>query len=239
MALIGVYVVLGILLIGASFAIGYLWGQNEILRTRGIGQVPQAAAPAPPLPQPTAQPSPSAVKADVALGQHVLGDPNAPITIVEFSDFQCPFCARFFQQTESQLIDTYVKTGKAKFAYRHFPLSFHQNAQKAAEASECAAKLGGNDAFWKMHDVIFRNGQGDGTGMAVNDLKKYAVDMGLDATAFNQCLDNGETAGIVQQDQRDGSAAGVSGTPTFYINGQQLVGAQPFSSFQQIIDTMQ
>jgi protein-disulfide isomerase len=194
----------------------------------------QAAAPSQPS-QPSAPSAPSA-PVNVELGSHVIGDADAPITIVEFSDFQCPFCARFFSETEGQLMDQYVDTGKVKIAYRHFPLSFHQNAQKAAEASECAAKVGGNDAFWKYHDILFQRGQGDGTGLNNADLKAYAAELKLDTTKFNSCLDGGEMASVVQKDFADGQAAGVSGTPSFYLNGQQIVGAQPFSVFKAAID---
>jgi len=192
------------------------------------------AAPAPAAPTPTA-PTPSAPTApvDVATGKNVMGDADAPITIVEFSDFQCPFCQRFTQQTGSQIIDQYVATGKVRFAYRHFPLSFHQNAQKAAEASECAADQG---KFWEFHDIMFERGSGDGTGLAVADLKAYAAELKLNTADFNTCLDSDAKAALVQADFAAGSAAGVSGTPAFFVNGKAIVGAQPFSAFQAMID---
>jgi protein-disulfide isomerase len=234
-AIIGVYVILGLLVVGASFYTGYLTGQNQQLKEAVRGQVAapspsQPSAPAPSAPQPQAAPT---VKADVAEGRYVTGDKNAPVTIVEFSDYQCPFCKRFYDQTEQQLIDTYVKTGKVKYSVRHFPLGFHQNAQKSAEAAECAGQQG---KFWEMHKVLFQYSQADGTGLNVPDLKKYAADLKLDTAKFNSCLDNGETASIVQKDMSDGQAAGVSGTPSFYVNGKQLVGAQPFNMFQETID---
>jgi protein-disulfide isomerase len=189
------------------------------------------AAPAPaPTPAPAPQPS---APVDVATGAHVLGNADAPVTIVEFSDFQCPFCQRFYNDAEKQIITNYVNTGKAKLAFRHFPLPFHQNAQKAGEAAECAAKQG---KFWEMHDVMFQKGSGDGTGLDVASLKQYAADLKLDTAKFNSCLDSGETASIVQQDTAAGSAAGVSGTPTVFVNGKAVVGAQPYANFQQAID---
>ena len=124
--------------------------------------------------------------------------------------------------------------------FRHFPLPSHINAQGAAVASECANLQG---KFWQYHDLLFKNGMADGTGLAVADLKKYADSLGLNSgtlgfskNKFNQCLDSNATLNFVTGDQKDGSAAGVSGTPTFYINGKQLVGAQPFSAFQAAID---
>ena len=158
------------------------------------------------------------------------GDANAPITIIEFSDFECPFCARFYQQTLPQLEKEYIDTGKVKFVYRDFPLSFHPNAQKAAEAGECADDQG---KFWEMHDKIFDNQN----AISINDLKGYAADLGLDTDEFNSCLDSGKHSAEVQKDFKDGQAARVSGTPAFFINGVKLVGAQPFSAFQQIIES--
>jgi len=190
---------------------------------------------------PAAAPTPSAPaapqgKVDVAEGVHIVGDKNAKVEIVEFSDYQCPYCKKFYTDTEQQLMDTYVKTGKARLSYRNFPLSFHQNAQVSAEAAECVAKIGGNDAYWKFHDTLFTKGNGDGTGLDEASLKQYAADLKIDATKFATCLDNHETAAAVKADADAGAAAGVSGTPSFYVNGKQLVGAQPFSSFQSAID---
>jgi protein-disulfide isomerase len=160
----------------------------------------------------------------------VLGDENAPITIIEFSDYECPFCARFYLNTLPRLKSEYIDTGKVKLIYRDFPLSsIHPNAQKAAEAAECAEEQG---KYYEMHDKIFENQQ----AITTTDLKKYANEIGLDTNTFNVCLDSGEMAGEVQKDFQDGQLAGVRGTPTFFINGKPLVGAQPFEAFQQIIE---
>jgi len=161
----------------------------------------------------------------------VLGDPDAPVTIIEFSDYECPFCGRFVLNTLPQLKETYIDTGKVKLIYRDFPLGFHQDAQKAAEATEVARELGGDEAFWMMHDKIFETAQ-----MSVSELKGYARDFGLDGAAFDSLLDSGKYAEEVQKDFQDGQKAGVSGTPTFFINGKMLVGAQPFEAFEQIIE---
>ena len=191
----------------------------------------KAAAPAPAAQQPSA-PAPAA-KVDVAPGRYVMGNANAKVEIVEFSDFQCPFCKRFVDQNEGQMIADYIKTGKAKLTFRNFPLPFHQNAQIAAEAGECAGLQG---KFWEMHDVMFAKGTGDGTGLDVASLKQYAADLKLDTTKFNTCLDNHETASIVAKDQQDGSTAGVQGTPTTFINGKAVVGAVPYSNIKAAID---
>jgi len=159
---------------------------------------------------------------------------SGKLEIVEFSDFQCPFCQRFFNEAYKEIKSKYIDTGKAKLVFRHFPLSsFHVNAQKAAEAAECANK---QNKFPEYHDVLFEKGQADGTGLAVFDLKQYAKDLGLNTAKFNSCLDNGETADIVKKDIEDGGKAGVTGTPTIFINGEKIVGAQPYSNFEQKIE---
>jgi len=160
----------------------------------------------------------------------VEGSEDAPVTIVEFSDFQCPFCSRFYTQTLLQLRTDYIDTGKVKLIYRDFPLSsLHPEAQPAAEASECAADQG---KFWEFHDLLFENQ----AALSTVSYKKWAADLGLNTEDFNSCFDTGKHRADVQADFAAGSAAGVSGTPTFFINGQKVVGAQPYSVFQQIID---
>jgi len=159
----------------------------------------------------------------------VIGNLNAPVTIIEFSDFQCPFCAKYETQTFPQLKKDYIDPGKAKIVFKNFPLPFHQFAEKAAEAGECAFEQG---KFWEYKEKLFENQQ----ALSVDDLKKYAKDLGLDTGQFNNCLDSGKFAAEVQDDLKSGQEAGVEGTPSFLINGQLLVGAQPFSEFQKIID---
>lgn len=162
-------------------------------------------------------------------GDAVLGDKNAPVEIIEFSDYECPFCTRFYTNTLPQLKREYIDTGKAKLIYRDFPLDFHANAQKAAEAAECAGDEG---KYYEMHDKLFEEGVSGG----VSAFKQYAKDIGLDTVNFDACLDSGKHASEVQKDFQDGQKAGVSGTPSFFINGKQLVGAQPFEAFKQIIE---
>ncbi|NOX71204.1 MAG: DsbA family protein [Candidatus Micrarchaeota archaeon] len=159
----------------------------------------------------------------------VKGDPNAPVTIVEWSDFQCPFCGRFFRETLTQIEENYIKTGKVKLVYRDFPLSFHQYAQKAAEAAECAGEQG---KFWEMHDKLFSEGVDGG----VDTYKRYAQQIGLDAGEFNNCLDAGKMASEIAKDIKDGQANGIRGTPGFIINGKLVSGAQPYANFKAIID---
>lgn len=163
---------------------------------------------------------------------HFKGDKDAPITIIEYSDFECPFCTKFYEETYQQIVTEWIDTGKAKLAYKHFPLSFHPNAQKAAEAAECARD---QNAFWEMHDMLFEEGVEGG----VPTFKGYAADLGLDTIAFNNCLDRGTHAGKVQADMEEGTTNGIGGTPGFIINGVVLSGALPYESFEQILLSME
>jgi protein-disulfide isomerase len=229
-------IIVGVIIVGGVFYAGFLAGENSVLR--GRLESPTGAVVQPPVQQPSLNQQPQQpTRADVETGGHVIGNPNAKVTVVEFGDYQCPFCKDFYQNSERQIVNDYVNTGKIKLAFRNFPLtSIHPFAENASEAAECAAKVGGNEAYWKYHDILYTNGSGDGTGLDPASLKQYAASLGLNAAAFNQCLDSHETAGIVQNDTAAGTAAGVQGTPTFYINGYQLVGALPYNNFKQAID---
>ncbi len=162
----------------------------------------------------------------------VLGNKNAPVTIIEFSDYQCPFCEKFWTETLPSIKSKYINTGKVKLVYRDFPLtSIHPLAEPAAEAAECVRKAakGSDAAYFKYHDKIFGNQQ----DLGEDNLKLWAKQLGYD---ISSCLDSGEMRSEVQSDEQDGAAAGVSGTPAFFINGISVSGAQPFSVFEQIIE---
>jgi len=178
---------------------------------------------------PAAAPSPTVNMESLLDDDAVKGDPDAPVTIIEWSDFECPFCARFYDDTLGLIDEQYIKTGKVKLIYRDFPLSFHPNAQKAAEAAECAGEQG---KYWEMHDKLFESGVAGG----VSVFKTYAQQLGLDTGKFNSCLDSGAMAAEVQKDMADGAAAGIQGTPGFLVNGKLVSGAQPFGVFKQVID---
>jgi protein-disulfide isomerase len=192
------------------------------------GEAPPTAEPAAPAPKPT----PATITAsDEAL---VLGQPDAPVTIVEFSDYQCPFCERHFLETWPQLRAEFIETGRVRYVFKDLPLTnIHPQAPKAAEAARCAGEQG---AYWDMHDQIFR-GQSEWAGKDnhVEVLKSYAAELGLDTTAFNACLDSGRWASAVDADLQEGMGLGVRGTPTFFIDGYPLVGAQPFDIFARAI----
>jgi protein-disulfide isomerase len=171
------------------------------------------------------------VKVDLGTAA-IKGDKNAPVTMLEFSDFECPFCGRFFSGTLPQIVSDYIDKGKVKLAFRHFPLSFHQNAMPGALAAECAREQGGDAMFFKMHDKIYSN-QPD---LSVENLKKWAVDLGLKAPQFNTCLDTKKYEKQINADEAAGQSYGVSGTPAFFINGRMISGAQPFAAFKTVID---
>ena len=154
------------------------------------------------------------------------GSANAPIELIEFSDFQCPFCLRA-DPTVRQVLSTYGD--KIRFVYRHYPLPNHPAARPAAEAAACAGEQG---KFWPYHDLLFANP----TKLSDADLKQHATELGLNTSQFNSCVDTHKLKGQIDADVKDGEEAGVNGTPAFYINGRMLSGAQPFEAFKQIID---
>jgi protein-disulfide isomerase len=165
-------------------------------------------------------------KVDVSTaGRPARGGDKAPVTIVEFSDYECPFCKRA-EPTVQQVLKTYGD--KVRFVYRHYPLEFHAKARPAAEAAACAAAQG---KFWEYHDKVFAS---DDLGEA--KLKAIAGEIGLDQAKFDACLAKGERKGEIDQDMADASAVGVTGTPAFFINGRMISGAQPFEKFKEIID---
>jgi len=160
-----------------------------------------------------------------------LGDENAPVVMIEWSDYECPFCARFYTQTLSQIKSQYIDTGKVKFVYRDYPLGFHQQAEPAALAANCAGEQG---KYFEYHDKIFE--VGGAAGKTSVDYMKWAQELKLDTAKWEKCLTDPAQRQEIQKDMADGQAAGVSGTPGFVINGKLVSGAQPFSVFQQIIE---
>jgi protein-disulfide isomerase len=159
----------------------------------------------------------------------ILGDENAPITIVEFSDYECPFCKRANDDAITKVREKYVESGDVRIVYRDFPLSFHPNAVTAAIAAECA---GDQDKYYEMHDAIFDSNQ----TLNADHLKELAVNIGLNTGTFNTCLDNETHKEEVEADMAEGQRYGVTGTPAFFINGWHLKGAKPFSAFEEIIE---
>lgn len=173
----------------------------------------------------------------VSDSDHIYGEKDARISLIEYSDFQCPYCARF-NATPKEVIEKYE--GKVNWVYRNFPLNFHEpNASKQAVAAECAAKVGGNDMYWEYEEVLYTAGPTED-----NDLVAAAEDLGMDGAEFKTCLGSGEFDELIKQQLEDGSKSGVTGTPGTIVldteSGDAVVisGAQPASAFEKVIDEM-
>ncbi len=242
-----------LLLIVAAFLIGRFQGQLELLKgskTQLTGSqqdgVPQGGT------QPNqgtdpGQPPPSNSIVSVD-DDPVIGDANAPVTIIEFSDYECPFCKRHYDETLPQIKKEYVDTGKVKIVYRDLPLPFHDPmATKEAIAANCAREQGGDSKYFEYHDEIFNRTISNGNGLNDDDIQSIASDVGLNTSSFTSCLQDNAQGEEVKKDKADAQAAGASGTPSFVIgkssgdgniDGQLVIGAQPFTVFQSAIDQL-
>lgn len=158
-----------------------------------------------------------------------LGNKDAPVTIIEFSDYQCPFCGIFATQTLPQIKSKYIDSGKVKFVYRDFPLEFHAEAKSAANAANCAAEQG---KYFEYHDQIFHNQ----AQLGKDNYKLWAQELGLDVGQWVDCFLTNKFQDEIEHDIKEGKAANVQGTPTFFINGEMMVGAQPYSEFEKAIE---
>jgi len=165
---------------------------------------------------------------DISDSDYVFGDKNAKVVLIEYTDFECPFCAKQYD-TAKKIKETYGN--KIAFVIRHFPLSFHPEAQKAAEAAECAGEQG---KFWQMYDYIFAANKTK--DMSVDKWKAGTKKLGLNAAKFNDCLDTSKYAQKISDSANGGAAAGVDGTPATFVNGELVSGALPFEQFKGMID---
>lgn len=227
------------LLVVSAFLIGSLWTKVSYLEK---GTAKNAGAGAGPTPVPANPYTP--VKADslnipkVNENDHAKGDKNTPLTWIEYSDLECPFCKKIHPDLQ-KMLDEYK--GKVSWVYRHFPLDqIHPKADKEAEAAECAAELGGNDGFWKMTDKIFEVTPSN-NGLNPDDLPKLASQVGLDQNKFKSCLDSGKYAKHVEDDFQGGSKVGVNGTPGNFLldnkgNAWIIPGAVPYTTIKQVIE---
>lgn len=209
-----------------------------------------ALSPAKSTPTTAASPAPAAAtRAQVSTADRpVLGQKDAKVTLVEFSDYECPFCKRHFDQVYPQLKKDYIDTGKMKLIFRNYPLPFHDPmATYEAQAALCARDQGGDSTYFKIHDEMFKQTTSNGTGLTKEKVAQIATTVGLNANSLTSCVDSNKYKEVITKDIVDGSAAGVNGTPTFVIgksdasgtiNGSIVVGAQPYSAFQQIIDPL-
>lgn len=218
------------LMVGLSFlAIGLMIGIifTEGLPSGGSNAAQEAAAPT----DPTEDLEFVSVSAD---DDAFIGDEDAPVVIVEFSDYQCPYCARFREETLPLIKENYIDKGLVKIVYRDFPIPKHANAQVAAVAAECVGEQGGNEAYFLMHDEIFTQMEAwfyeeDPSAFFI----QYADSLGYD---INACITDEAMVAEVDADYAAGRSYGVSGTPTFFINGKKLVGAYPYDVFEQLIE---
>lgn len=177
----------------------------------------------------------------------VLGNPDAPVTIVEFSDYECPFCKRHYDQTHAQLKTNYIDTGKVKLVFRDLPLSFHDPmATTEAIAANCAKDQGGDAAYYKFHDTMFEKTTSNGNGLTKDQLYAFAGEQGLNVENFKSCVETEKFKDEVSKDLADAGNAGATGTPSFIIGkstgseieGKLVVGAQPYAAFQSEIDSL-
>lgn len=229
--------ILVVLLVVAAFFIGLLYTRVNLLEKGGgtgnVGTVTDNTGT-----QPQILPTPGPVDIDLTGETRVMGSADAKVALVEFTDYECPYCGQLFSNAYSQVKKEYVDTGKVKYFLKDFPLTqIHPNAQKSAEASNCALEQA---KFWEYHDTLFGNQE----ALGVEALKKYAVDLGLNAAQFNSCLDSGKYAEKVKSDQASGESFGVRGTPSTFVgvlNGDTLTGievsgSQPFENFKSAIE---
>lgn len=212
--------VLGAIFLGLVFWTGSLYQQLKSLKTGGDAQVP--------------------AQIDETLWQEVLADPaatlgeaEAPVTIVEFLDFQCPYCQQAFQETIPQIKSRYIDSGQARLLVHDLPLSGHFNARVAALAARCA---GEQDKYFEMHDKLFEAQRDWDLGSPSQMFKTFARSLGLNANQFNSCYDTGKYEQAIEADLNLAARVGASKTPTFFINQTILIGAQEFVEFEKVIE---
>jgi protein-disulfide isomerase len=217
--------------LAAVLLLGFVLGYGAAtLRDRKLPEGPPVASRGSVSPETPPETLPAAaepIRVDVA-GRPAWGPQRAAVTVVEFTDYQCPFCARHFRETYDQILA--ANPGRVRYVIRNFPVTtLHPDAQKAAEAAECALDQG---KFWEYHKALFERSP----KLPLDSLKGIAARLGLNRSKFEGCLDSGKKAPVILHDVQDGQRYGVRGTPTFFINGRIVVGAQPITVFQAAID---
>ncbi|HYD35111.1 MAG TPA: thioredoxin domain-containing protein [Vitreimonas sp.] len=234
-------VILAVVMFAAGFFLGSMWTENQLLKNgTGVAAAPSAALPTDPSAVAPSGPTKDQLAQVPAVTDEDMqrGSTNPKITLIEYSDFECPFCQRF-HPTMQQVMDEYGD--QVQWVYRHYPLSFHPNAQKAAEAAECVNKVGGETAFWKYADAVFEENSKLGGTLTPEAIKTAAQAAGVNMSSFQTCLDSGEMADKVSAQASGGSSAGVSGTPGTIIvtedGAQEMIpGALPFEQVKPMLD---
>lgn len=221
-------------LIGGSLVFASLY--HPVSAPAGTAVAPAATGTAP------TGPSATTTAAIMALGPRdaILGNANAPVTLIEYGDYQCPFCTRFFSQTQPQVVKNYIDTGKVRMVFRNFPF-LGPESTAAAEAAECAES---QNKFWPYHDALYQakvNDEAKGGGENDGALNRtlflsLAQQVGLNIPEFTNCIDTNKYASLVSQERQTASADGIGSTPSFFVNGTAILGAQPYSAFQSVID---
>lgn len=236
-------IVVVVFVVGA-FAFGSLWQKVQVLESQNtaLKAAPAAVAGTAAAGVPAQPPAVTASDiTEITARDHTRGNKNAKIAFIEYSDLECPYCKQF-QPTMQQVMNAYQD--KVMWVYRHFPLSFHANAQKEAEASECVYDQGGDTAFWKFIDKIYERTTSNGTGFALEKLGPLAAEVGVNQTKFQSCLDSGKFTKYVTDQQAGGTKAGVNGTPgnlVLNLNNNQvqtIPGAVPFAQIKSVLDGM-
>lgn len=239
----------------SAILIGAILISISILMSSGVIKINNLGSAAPSAGQPTtASPAPQAPQAPsgpvkVSVSDNpVLGNKDAKVTLIEFSDYECPFCKRHFTDVYPQIKKDYIDTGKIKLVYRNYPLPFHDPmATYEAKAALCAREQGGDATYFKIHDEMFKQTTSNGTGLSKDKVAQIATSLGLNASAISSCADGTKYDAKVKADIADGSAAGVNGTPSFFvgksdpsgtITGTIIVGAQPYTAFQAALDPL-
>ncbi len=214
-------------------------GQQILKELREIRQLLEKQQRPAVLPQQQAAPAQPEKVMLKAGGAHVLGKADAPLVLIEYTDYQCPFCKRFYDQTFPEIKKNMIDTGKVSFISRNLPLPFHQHAQKAAQAAFCAGEQG---KYWEMRDALFRNQN----KLEVEAILGYAKDLSLKADLFKSCMDDGKTAKEISDEAAYAGTLGISGTPTFVlgrpkgdsVEGRKIVGAQPYAAFDAAVNEL-
>ena len=220
-----VFLLLGAVLGGMFTKIQYLESKSGTV----AGTTAPTGAPA----APTAPPTPTTANVKVLDTDPVKGDPKAKLTIVEFADYQCPFCQRFFKDVEPQLIKDYVDTGKAMFVFKDLAF-LGKESTDAANAALCAKE---QNKFWEYHDYLFSHQGAENSGtFAPDKLKGFAADLGLNASQFNTCLDSQKYSSQVAADQAEASKNGFNSTPSVAVGSTPIIGAQPYAQFKTAIE---